>query len=291
MSLDPLTSLSSIKSELENGWRLFDGIYDTFDARQWAKKFGRTWTYAEQPWHLAYFDRTMGDYLALGANVPANDRLHLRSMGDLNDWNRRELAMRGPNHTIQDSLAEMRKARDGIRARLGAMSEKDLDEKTWMPLIFGWVKARDVLQAIIVHNVAEFWKLWLRTGKRGPGPSPAAVHFRLDFMMTFMGKTVNKELAAQRSFTMVWNFEGPGGGPWTFNVANGTCNVTQGLPPRFDLQISMKPENFHKLVAKMTPPPVLMLTGQMKIKGFGAMNTFAKMFPEPSPEQQIEISM
>jgi putative sterol carrier protein len=110
-------------------------------------------------------------------------------------------------------------------------------------------------------------------------------------MMTFMGKTVNKELAAQRSFTMVWNFEGPGGGAWAFNVANGTCKVTQGLPPRFDLQISMKPENFHKLVAKMTPPPVLMLTGQMKIKGFGAMNTFAKLFPEPSPEQQIEIAM
>ena len=291
MSLDPLTSLSSIKSELENSWKLFDGIYDTFDARQWAKKFGRTWTYAEQPWHLAYFDRTLGEYLTLGANVPANDRLHLRSMGELNDWNRRELATRGPNHTIQDSLAEMRRARDMIRAQLNRMTEQDLDGKAWMPLIFGWVKARDMLQAIIAHNVAEYWKLWLRTGKHGPAPSPAAVHFRLDFMMTFMGKTVNKELAAQRSFTMVWNFEGPGGGAWTFNVANGTCNVTQGLPPRFDLQISMKPENFHKLVAKMTSPPVLMLTRQMKIKGLGAMNTFAKMFPEPSPEQEIEIAV
>jgi hypothetical protein len=53
----------------------------------------------------------------------------------------------------------------------------------------------------------------------------------------------------------------------------------------------MKPENFHKLVAKMTPPPILMLTGQMKIKGFGAMGTFSKMFPEPTPDQRIEISM
>jgi putative sterol carrier protein len=147
------------------------------------------------------------------------------------------------------------------------------------------------VQAIIVHNVAEYWKLWLRTGKRTPPPSPAAIHFRLNFMMGFMAKTVNKELAARKPFTMVWNFDGPGGGAWTFNVAGGGCNISEGLPPRFDLQIVMKPENFHKLVTKMTPPPLLMLTGQMKIKGFGAMSTFAKMFPEPTPDQRIEISM
>ena len=291
MDLDPLTSLSSIKSELENGWKLFDDIFDTFDAQQWAKKFGKTWTYAEQPWHLAYFDGTMAKYLTGGANVPESDRLHLRSMGDLNEWNRRELAKRSPNHTVQDSLAEMRRQRDVIRRTLASMSEQDLDAKAWMPLIFGWVTARDLLQAIIVHNVAEYWKLWLRTGRHAPAPSPAAIHFRLNFMMAFMAKTVNKELAVRKPFTVVWNFEGPGGGAWTFNVADGACNVSESLPPRRDLEIVMKPENFHKLVAKMTPPPILMLTGQMKIKGFGAMGTFSKMFPEPTLDQRIEISM
>jgi hypothetical protein len=215
MSLDPLTSLSSIKSELEHGWKLFDSVYDAFDARQWDKKFGKTWTYADQPWHLAYFDRTLAEYLTLGEKEPTGERLRLRSMGDLNEWNRRELATRGPNHTVKDSLAEMRRQRDVVRAKLASMSEEDLNAKAWMPLIFGWVTARD------------------------------------------------------------------GGG----------CNISEGLPPRYDLQIVMKPENFHKLVTKMTPPPLLMLTGQMKIKGFGAMGTFAKMFPEPTPDQRIEISM
>jgi hypothetical protein len=28
----------------------------------------------------------------------------------------------------------------------------------------------------------------------------------------------------------------------------------------------------------------------MKIKGFGAMGTFAKLFPEPKPDQQIDPS-
>ena len=37
----------------------------------------------------------------------------------------------------------------------------------------------------------------------------------------------------------------------------------------------------------MAAPPLLLLTGQMKVKGLGAMGTFAKLFPEPRPDQQI----
>jgi len=291
VSIDPITTLSSIKRELEASWKLFDDIWAGFDAQQWRKKFGKTWTYAEQPWHMAYFDGTMAKYVALGATIAETDRLQIRSMGELNDWNRRELAKRGANHTVQDSLAQMRKQRDIIRAQLSAMTEADLDRRVWMPLIFGWISARDVYGAIIAHNVAEYWKLWLRTGKRGPAPSPSAVHYRLNFMMNFMPVSMNRDLAAKKPFTMVWNFEGAGGGIWTFSVVGGKCTVTKNTAPaRADLQITMKPENFHKLVAKMTPPPLLMLTGQMKIKGFGAMGTFAKLFPEPRPDQQIDPS-
>jgi putative sterol carrier protein len=290
MSLDPLTTRASITRELESGWKLFDDVYGTFDARQWAKKFGKTWTYAEQPYHLAYFDGTLAKYLEYGANVPANDKLHLRSMGELNEWNRRELAKRGPTHTVADSLKEMRQSRETVRRFIERITEADLERRTWMPLIFGWTDAREVLRAIIVHNVAEYWKLWIRTGKRSPAPSPDAVHVRLDFMMKFLPVSMNRELAAKKPFVMTWNFTGPGGGTWTFNVANGQCTVETSPPSRADLTITMAPENFHKLVAKMTPPPLLMLTGQMKIKGFGAMGTFAKLFPEPKPDQIIEPS-
>jgi hypothetical protein len=37
----------------------------------------------------------------------------------------------------------------------------------------------------------------------------------------------------------------------------------------------------------MTPPPLLMLTGQMKVKGLMAMGTFGKLFPEPRPDEII----
>ena len=290
MTFDPLTSLSSISAELETSWRRFDEVYDTFTPQQWRKKFGKTWTYADQPWHQAYFDGTLAGFLAWGENIPAGEQFHLRSMGDLNDWNRREFAKRPPGQTVQDSLRAMRESRDAVRAQLATLSDATLSRRTWMPLIFGWTTARDVLQAIIVHNVAEYWKLWIRTGKRSSAPTPDAVHLRLGFMMQFMPATMNRELAKRTPFTVWWRFEGPGGGDWTFEVQNGECTVSERAPLGADVSFRMKPETFHKLVAKMTPPPVLMLTRQMKVKGMRSMGTFAKLFPEPRPDQIIEPS-
>src|SRR5438094_1306690 len=126
MSYDSFTSLASIRAELESSWALFDAIWKPFTAADWKRKFGKTWTYAEQPYHLAYFDGTLAKYFALGANAPA-DRLHMKTFGDINAWNAREFGARRPNHTADDSLAAMRKARDDIRAQLSRMVDADLD--------------------------------------------------------------------------------------------------------------------------------------------------------------------
>lgn len=281
--MDPLTSLSSITTELEIGWKRFDDVYATFGSEQWTRKFGRTWTYADQPYHQAYFDGMVGEYLGYGPNPPA-DKLTLRSLGDLTEWNRREFAKRRPGQTVEESLAAMRRSREVIRALTAGVTEQDLDRPAWMPLIFGWTNSRGLLQAVIVHNVAEYWKLWLRTGKQTPPPTPAAVHFRLDFMMRFMPASMNRELAARKPFTMTWDFTGPGGGAWTLDVKNGECTVTQSRAPHADLTITMKPEDFHQIVVKMASPPILMLTGKMKVKGFMKMGTFGKLFPEPRPD-------
>ena len=36
-------------------------------------------------------------------------------------------------------------------------------------------------------------------------------------------------------------------------------------------------------------PPLLMLTGKMKVKGLMKMGTFGKLFPEPKPDQIITV--
>lgn len=287
MSFDPITSRASLLRELEAGWKLFDGIYDSFTPAQWAKKFGKTWTYADQPYHLAYFDQMTTKSLREGPNAPA-DRMHLRSVGQMHEWNRREFAKRPAGQTVEDSLRQMRESRAALKQQIASMTDQQLQDKAWMPLLFGWSPAWGVAQAAVVHNVAEYWKLWLRTGKRTPPPSPDAVHVRLDFMMRFMPAAMNRELAARTPFTAVWNFTGPGGGAWTFRVRDGKCTVTEELASPADVMLTMKPETFHKIVVKMSPPPLLMLTGQMKVKGLSKMGTFGKLFPEPRPDQIIE---
>lgn len=152
MTIDPITSLASIRSELETGWKLFDDVFNTFDARQWEKKFGRTWSYADQPWHLAYFDAMIAKHVAAGPIISEANRLFIRSMGEMAAWNTSELARRSASHTVDDSLAEMRKQRDVIRGLLASMTDADLDERAWMPLIFGWSTKRGLLQACIIHN-------------------------------------------------------------------------------------------------------------------------------------------
>src|ERR1051325_11841036 len=79
MALDPLTSLASIKAELEHGWKLFDDAYAALSEADWSRKFGKTWTFADHPYHLAYFDAMIAKSLAEGDHPPA-DRMHLRSM-------------------------------------------------------------------------------------------------------------------------------------------------------------------------------------------------------------------
>jgi len=287
MAFDPISSKQSLLRELDAGWTLFDSIYDTFTPAQWARKFGKTWTYADQPYHLAYFDQMITKALREGSNAPA-DRMRLRTVGDMHEWNRREFARRPAGQTVEDSLRQMRESREALRKQIAGMSEAQLQDHAWMPLLFGWGPAWGVAQAAVVHNVAEYWKLWIRTGQKTPAPSPDAVHVRLDFMMRFMPVAMNKELAARTPFTAVWNFTGPGGGAWTFRVRGAQCRVSEELASPADVMLTMKPETFHKIVAKMTAPPLLMLTGQMKVKGLGKMGTFGKLFPEPKPDQILE---
>ncbi|MBI3004314.1 MAG: SCP2 sterol-binding domain-containing protein [Ignavibacteriales bacterium] len=289
MQYDPITSLASIKSELEDIWMKLDLVYAGLEPARWSQKFGKTWIYADQPYHLAYFDQLLIPYISKGRGVPKEEQILYRTLRELNEWNARQFAKRPPEQTVAQSMEQMRAARETIRKLMSKMSEKDLDGPAWMPLFGGWATVREHLHAILLHTVAEYVKLWIRTDQRSPGVSPSGMHLRLDFMMNFMSLTLDKAAAANKKFTMVWNFVGPGGGAWTFRVVDGSCAVNEELVPAPDLMITLKPETLQKIAAKMEPPPLLMLKREMKVKGLFAMGAFAKLFPEPKPDQVIQI--
>ena len=287
MQYTQLNTVSSIMSELEGTWKNFDAIYATFSPQDWSRKFGRTWTYAEQPYHLAYFDRFHAEYIKKGTNVTEAEKEKFSTLNMLNGWNAREFAKRPVGQTVEQSLKQMHESRDAVRQIAAKMTDKDLDNKMWSCLLCGWVKVGDILKGNIIHNVGEYTKLWLRTGKKGPALNPTVVHLRLNMMTQFMSSTFNREAAGNTRFTMVWNFDGAGGGQWTLRVADGKCALTEENAANPDLTITMKPETLQKMVAKMELPMWLMLSGQMKVKGFGAMKTFGKLFPEPKPDQVL----
>ncbi|MDE3057797.1 MAG: SCP2 sterol-binding domain-containing protein [Bacteroidota bacterium] len=287
MQYNPVSNLASIQSELEGTWKNFDDVYATLSPHDWSRKFGTTWTYADQPYHLAYFDRMHADYIVKGTNVPVAEQIVFNTINKINEWNAKEFAKKQAGHTYERSLQLMRESRDVVRSLTSKMTDKNLSEKAWNPLLCGWVTKAIMLKSILVHNTGEYYKLWFRTGKKGPMPNPAVVHLRLELMMNFMSLMLNKEAAANKHFTLVWNFDGPGGGAWTFQVHEGQCTVSAVAAEHPNLMITMKPETFQKMVAKMESPVWLMLSGQVKIRGFGAMGAFGKLFPEPPPDKVI----
>ena len=143
MAHNPITSLSSLSSALEETWQKFDAVYSTFKPGDWSRQFSKKWVYADQPYHMMYFDKTLAGFIEMGENVPPDKKLTLRSMKDLHDWNAREFAKRPSTQTVEQSLAQMRDARDNVRKLIAGMNETGLNRKTWMHLLMGWITVRD----------------------------------------------------------------------------------------------------------------------------------------------------
>jgi putative sterol carrier protein len=121
-----------------------------------------------------------------------------------------------------------------------------------------------------------------------PIPDPSATHRALGFYMNVFSLFVNRQEVARTPFTMVMEFTGPGGGVWTFHVANGACVVEERPVQRADLVMTQEPETFVKTLAEMHNPMLAMLTRQIKVRGLLKMGTFAKLFPPPKPDTMME---
>jgi putative sterol carrier protein len=113
---------------------------------------------------------------------------------------------------------------------------------------------------------------------------PAVTHRSLGFYLALLERMVDRERVASTTFTAVMNFTGSGGGAWTIAVKDGVCRVTEGAADRPNLALTQSPDAFVASFTKVKNPMVLMLTGKIKVKGFGALGTFGKLFPPPSAD-------
>jgi len=67
--------------------------------------------------------------------------------------------------------------------------------------------------------------------------------------------------------------------------------VTPGRVERPDLVLEMSPDTFVRMLARITNPMVLMLTHKIRVKGFGKMGAFGKLFPTPQPERVLNLAI
>jgi hypothetical protein len=284
------SELATLGDELESTWSCLDDLFASFGPADWSRRLGPDWTYRDLPYHLSYFDHDLVvTGLERGRDVPLDEQHVQRTPRELDAWNARWFAARPADETVEQSLARMQRSRDEIRRQIERLSDDDLEAPVFLKLVgCGWVSAGALIGAGVAHTWAHYTEARLRLGRSGPLPSDDATHRTLGFFMGFMPAFASRDEAAKGPFTAVMRFEGPGGGAWTIHAADGVVTSTEGAAPNADLVMTQTADTFEKGHSKIGNPMLLMLTGQIKVKGWRHLGRFGRLMGMPRPDTVIE---
>jgi putative sterol carrier protein len=276
----------ALMSLLEDLWSKLDQVLDSLPPEQWAARHGRDWTFADVPYHLAYFDRDMiAGAILRGPDLPPDEQLPIRGQAELDAWNAPYFAAPRPDEAgtgVAESLAAMRAGRDLLRRLAAARDDADFQRPVFVR-VRGWVTVAAALQICHLHTFNHFTELMLRLKRTSPALDPRHEHLAMGALMASFATAMDPQFAAtlRRPFTVVMRFTGLGGGDWTLRVAGGTLAVREGAAPGADLVMQQAPVMMVKLATGMQNPLPAMLTGRIKVRGMRAMGTFSKLFPQP----------
>ena len=284
--------LDGYVAELEAVWLAFDELYGSLAPEGWARSYGKHWTFVDQPFHLAYFDRVIvAEPLEAGEDLPASERWTLRCMRDVDQWNAREFAKRPAGQTPERSVTELRQVHARIVAALGRFHDGDLDRARIFSHFFdlGFVPLREMIETAGLHNWGELSELKFRLGRAVPEPPPAVTHRSVGYYLLTMRALCRPE-RVRRPFTVQFEFTGPGGGCWTMRVVDGACILAEEAAERPDLCFRMSADTFNlAMVRRSVNPAAAMLTGRVRVRGLAKMPTFLRLFPQPAPDQPITV--
>jgi hypothetical protein len=278
--------------QLEDLWARFDAVFNSLTSADWGRRHGKDWIVGDLPWHLYYFDRDLVlAALSRGQSVPSHVLADVpQTLGQLNAWNAREFAARPADETPQRSLARWREVRELLRDALVKLEPGGLDDPVFVPLMgAGWISARAALAANIGHHWNHFTQLRLYLRRSGPLESPVVRHTGLSFYMSFF-QLMARAGSVTAPFTFTLDFTGPGGGPFTFRLADGCCTLSEEHAGTADLVLTQAPETFVKTFAHMHNPMLAMLTGQVNVRGLRSMGTFARLMPPENDELSLPVN-
>jgi hypothetical protein len=284
------TTAAQMRSDLEQTWSVWDRLIEAVPAERWTRKYGPDWTYQDVPYHVAYFDRVMvADPIEFGTAL--RDRFECLTMRQLNDWNRAELAKRRPGQTPQESIAEMLRQRERIRALIATLTDADLEKPAFSHFFgVGFSTVGSALAGARQHAFSEGWELAQRLGRRDITMPQPVFHSGVAAYVSLMSSMVDRDAARRIGrFAIVMDMPGYAGGEWTIRVAGGGATVTEGPEATADLVMTMSTDTFMTMFKKLRNPALLMLTGKIRVRGFSKMGTFGKLFPEPPLDTPLRV--
>jgi hypothetical protein len=296
LTVPDTTEIEGIRGRYADLWRGMDALLERIGSDDWSRRHGKDWTFADVPFHLAYFDAEIVCQPIEGRH-PTVDLVHQPLMGSVREmdaWNARHFRDRRAGHTPEQSLAQMHASRARIRALLDSLSDAELDHRVWIPLIgCGWVPMRFGLLSGIGHTWSHFIQLRKYLGTpAGTDVAADSTHTAIGMFVSLLPVGLDRMAAARLKapFTAVLEFTGPGGGCWVARVTpDGQCRVDEEpAPPGAALTMRQTPETFELVRVDMANPLWLLLTGQIKVRGFGALGTFGKLFHKPGLDTPIK---
>jgi hypothetical protein len=274
------TTRAALLADLEALWQSFDEVVATLGPDDWSGKHGQHWTFADVPYHLAYFDREVIATAIKGGLTVQTLEQFLPTEAEQDGWKEIQFTQRPTATTPEQCLEQMWASRQALRNAVADLGEADLDRPVFLPLVgLGWVSVRAALETCSSHTWNHLMQLrcWMKCTTLLPGP--AQTQRALSYFLAWFARTMDREQAAQTHLTTVMEFSGLDGAVWTLQVAGGSCRIMEGRAARADLVIVQSPETFVRTRTGIENPTLALRRGKIQVQGWRKLGTFEKLFP------------
>jgi hypothetical protein len=268
-------------ARIEEMWgHLYTLFEDLNTSDGWDQKHGPDWTFADVPYHLAYFNRDLVvRSLELGLNHAEEEVEPLVTPENLSYWNARKLAQRPVYQTPEQSVSRWQVSCEKICRLTARLNDADLDQHLfWGPLLKGSVTIRRGLEFCLNHDWSMFTQLRIHMGRAEPVPSPAVTRGYLGSLINSFPMLLNKSAVNHQQFTAVLAFADPGVGAWTIQVAGGAATAREGDATNPDLVMTQSAEAFEKYIRHIQTPGQAIQTGEILVSSFESLTTFGELF-------------
>ena len=268
-----LNDISQALADLETIWTALDSFYQRFSPQDWARKHGKDWTFADMPYHLAYFNQTVINNIKNDGGGQA--RLTLQ---ELNTWNDAHFAKRTSSQAGANGLAYLHETQAALRQ---LAKQYPPETPVFLPLIIvgGWRSLTFALEYLLDHTWIHFTESHLRYTNSLPDLPASLVNRVLNFTMEMAGGALRPDDLAGVNLATVLRLTGDGGGAWTFTMRDGKCQVEKTAPPHADAEITTDIATYMKTSTYNMQSPILaLLMGKTRIKGMAGSQQFQKIF-------------